>query len=71
MLLNEIDTGTRIWSVPDHISQTDDPIDTLLADVGKDNLKCFKIRVDVANDGSSHDEMMVPARARRSNTQMG
>ena len=71
MLLNQIDAGAWIRSVPNHVSETDDSIDAPLADVGKDNLKCFEIRVDVADDGSSHDTPMVPARRPGSNPKPG
>ena len=67
MFLDEIDAGARIRSVADHISETDDPVDLLLADVGKDNLKGFEIRVDVTDDGGSHDRQIVPARTPGSN----
>ena len=68
MFLDEIDAGARIRSVADDISETDDPVDLLLADVGKDNLKGFEIRVDVTDDGGSHGRQMVPARTWGSNT---
>lgn len=62
MFLDEIDAGARIRSVADDIPETDDSVDPLLADVGKDNLKGFEIRVDVTDDGGSHGRQMVPAR---------
>ena len=46
----------------EQLRQADEYIDALLADVGKDNLKGFEIRVDVTDDGGSHGRQMVPAR---------
>ena len=71
MFLNEIDACTGIGSVPDDVAEADDPIDHLLADVGEDNLEGFEIRVDVTDDGGSHDDPMVPARMKGSNAASG
>jgi hypothetical protein len=61
MLLHQIDAGTGIRPVTDDVTKTNRPINRLLANIGKDHLEGFKVRMDVTDDRCSHVSKILPA----------
>ena len=51
---HQIDTLNRIWSITEHITQTDNAINPALVDAGQDHLQRFKVAMNITDDCGTH-----------------